>query len=255
MGMGVVPASMITQTARHIAVVEDDHALARLIGAVLEEEGYRVSIFGDALPFLRYVCGHGLPHLVLIDLRLPSMHGFELSNRLKASSDVPIIFISSVDEVDTIVTGLKLYADDYLTKPFDMREMAARVHRVLSRMSGWDYAQSPIVQIDDWLSIDFGQRRVYAGGRCIPLTPTEASLLHILVSHAGRAVAAETLLARVWPLGEVYEEALRVHMHRLRRKLERDCRHPQYIQTVRGVGYQFSTEQSPATALPVPNVP
>jgi DNA-binding response OmpR family regulator len=224
---------------KRLAIVEDDRDLVQLLKAAFELEGYSVSVFFDALPFLRHIRDFGLPHLALIDLGLPSMHGFELSKKLKALGDVPIIFVSNQDEIDTVVKGLSSFADDYVTKPFDMRELIARTYRVLSRIHDSGYAQSPIITVDDWLSVDFGNSRVRAGSQSNMLTPTEAELLHILIRNGGNVVPSGTLIARVWPLEQIYEDTLRVHMHRLRRKLERDYRHPQYIQTERGVGYRF----------------
>jgi DNA-binding response OmpR family regulator len=232
---------------KSLAIVEDDHDLVQLLKTALELEGYAVSVFFDALPFLRHVRDYGLPHLALIDLGLPSMHGFELSKKLKALGDVPIIFISSRDEIDTVVQGLSCFADDYVTKPFDMRELTARTYRVLSRIHDFGYTQSPIIKVDDWLSVDFGKSRLLAGGRSFMLTPTEAGLLHILIRNCGNVVPSETLIARVWPLEQIYEDTLRVHMHRLRRKLEQDYRHPQHIQTERGVGYRFVMGNSEPT--------
>lgn len=233
---------MVNNYKKHLAVVEDDPDLLDLLKEMLEAEGYSVSAYGDALPLLRYVREKGLPHLVLIDLGLPSMHGFELSSRLKALGDVPIIIISTQNEIDTVVEGLVHYADDYVVKPFDVRELVARIQRVLSRIPNFDYTQTPVVRIDNWLSIDFGNSRLLVGDRSVVLTPIEATILHILVRNAGQVVATDTLLARVWPDQEVYEETLRVHMHRLRRKLEHDHHHPQYIQTAHGSGYCFVKE-------------
>lgn len=235
---------MDSRTFKKLAIVEDDPKLAALLGMALEDAGYEVSIFGDALPFLRHVREHGLPHLVLLDLGLPSMHGFEVSERLKALGDVPIIVISTEDEVNTIVKSLNNYADDYITKPFDVEILVARVKRVLSRIPDFSYAQAPVVQIDDWLSIDFGHSRLMVGNRSMALTPIEASILHVLIRNTGHIVSTETLIARVWPGQEMYEDTLRVHMHRLRRKLEPDVRHPRYIQTAHGVGYSFTAEKS-----------
>lgn len=247
---------MALADGKHLVVVEDDAALRERITQALEYDGFTVSAFGDALPFKRYINAHGLPHLAIIDLKLPSMHGFQLSEDLKALGDVPIVFISNEDETETIIKGIEWYADDYLTKPFDLRELIVRVRRVLSRVPDFAYAQAPVVYIDAWLSIDFANGRILLGdGRALELTPTEASLLYILVNNAGRAVASDVLLARVWPFEEVYEDTLRVHMHRLRRKVEPDRRQPRYIQTERSIGYRFCIPEPdgvPRPANPAP---
>ena len=223
----------------HVAIVDDDSMLAEIVREELEAEGYEVSAFSSAETFLQHVRRQGLPHLALIDLGLPDMDGFALSNRLKALGDVPIIFISGRKETDTVVRGLVQYAEDYVRKPFDPRELAARIYRVLSRIPNFDYAERRLVRIDDWLAIDFGQRVLFAGDREYPLTPTEVTLLHILLRNADQVVPTRVLISRVWPLQDVYEETLRVHMHRLRQKVEPDPSHPRYLLTVRGVGYQF----------------
>ena len=238
-----------------MAVVDADQALADLISDGLETEGYQATTFASAATFLQHIRLYGLPHLALVDLGLPDIDGFRLSSRLKALGDVPIIFISGHKETETVVKGLQQYAEDYVRKPFDMRELTARIYRVLSRIPGLGELQSRITRIDDWLAVDFGQSVLHAGKRTFPLTPIEANILHILLRSAGQAVPARVLLSRVWPGQNVYEDTLRVHMHRLRRKVEPNPRRPQYILTARSVGYYFAlagraqpTAQKPARA-------
>lgn len=230
---------MKNRGSKRIAIVDDDHDLVLLLRDEFEAEGYVTSVFYDALPLLRHVREHGLPHLALIDLHLPSMHGFELSKTLKSIADVPIVFISNENESETVIDGIIRYADDFVTKPFNVRELLARVKRILSRISDFEYLQFPVTQVDDRLAIDFSKGCLLIDDRCVMLTPIEANLLYILIRNAGYAVPFGTLIDRVWPVNEVPEETLRVHMHRLRRKLERDSRHPVYIQTARGIGYRF----------------
>lgn len=223
----------------HIYVVEDENDLLEQLQNAFEVEGFDVTPFSDGPPMLRYVKEHGVPHLAIIDLGLPSMHGFDVSAELRESGDVPIIFISSIDDVETRIEGLRRFSDDYIVKPFEARELVTRVSRVLSRIIDLSYGQSSIVRIDARLAIDFGNSRLLIEDRIIPLTPTESSLLLILLRNRGRAVSSETLIARVWPFEIVYEETLRVHVHRLRRKVEQDHRAPRYILTERGMGYRF----------------
>ena len=230
---------MMSTEHKRLLIVDDDAKIIPILRDAFEAEGYEVAVFADAPAVLRYIQTYGLPHLALIDLELPSMHGFDLSEKLKALGDVPIIFLTGNAETDTIVDALTHYADDYVTKPFKIRELAARVRRVLSRFPDFDYAQHPVLQVDGHLSIDFGLSRLLIGGQPVLLTPTEASLLHILIRNAGQVVTTDTLIARVWPADEVYEDTLRVHMHRLRRKIEPDLHTPRYIQTERGIGYRF----------------
>lgn len=223
-----------------VLVVEDEANIGKLIAEYMNSHGYDVTPVGDGPEALEYVKTRGLPHIALIDLALPTMHGFELSSKLKAMADVPIIFVTSTSDTETIVQGLRRYAEDFIVKPFDLRELDARVTAVLARMPSLDYASEPIVRIDDHLQIDFAHNRLTLSGRNFTLTPTESILLHVLIRNAGRVVENRMLIARVWPSEDVYEDTLRVHMHRLRRKLEVDSHHPHYIRTERGVGYMFT---------------
>ena len=222
-----------------VLLVEDDTSISKLIGEYLGKHGYQVTSFEDGPEALEHIRQHGLPHIALVDLGLPSMHGFELSNKLKSMADVPIIFVTSTGDTDTIVQGLKKYAEDFIVKPFELRELEARIQVVLARMPSLDYASEPVIHIDDSLSIDFAHNRIVVGGKTIGLTPTESILLHVLLRNAGRVVENRMLIARA-PSEDVYEDTLRVHMHRLRRKVESDSHHPHYIRTERGVGYMFT---------------
>ena len=223
-----------------VLIVEDDKTVSNLMTDFLTKHSYVVSTFEDAPEALDYVKQQGLPHIALVDLGLPSMHGFELANKLKSMADVPIVFITAQGDTETIVQGLKKYAEDFIVKPFELRELEARIEVVLSRMPSLDYASEPVIDVDDHLSIDFAHNRLLMQGKTVGLTPTESILLHVLLRNAGRVVENRMLIARVWPSEEVYEDTLRVHMHRLRRKLESDSHHPHYIRTERGVGYMFT---------------
>jgi len=223
-----------------VLMVEDDTNVSKLITDYLTKTGYDVTGFSDGPEALEYVRQRGLPHIALVDLSLPSMHGFELANKLKSMADVPIIFVTSTGDKETIVQGLKKYAEDFIVKPFELRELEARIQVVLARMPSFDYASEPIVRVDEHLSIDFAHNRLVVNGKTVGLTPTESILLHVLLRNAGRVVENRMLIARVWPSEDVFEDTLRVHMHRLRRKLESDSHHPHYIRTERGVGYMFT---------------
>ena len=223
-----------------VLVVEDDVNICKLINDYMSGHGYEVTTVMDGTDALDYIRERGLPHIALIDLALPTMHGFELSSRLKAMADVPIIFVTSTSDTDTIVQGLRRYAEDFIVKPFELRELEARVQAVLARMPSLDYASEPTVQVDEHLQIDFAHNRLVLNNKVYSLTPTESILLHVLMRNAGRVVENRMLIARVWPSEDVYEDTLRVHMHRLRRKLESDSHHPHYIRTERGIGYMFT---------------
>ena len=223
-----------------VLVVEDEAHICKLISDYMSSHGYDVTTVPDGPEALEHIQERGLPHIALLDLALPSMHGFELSSKLKSMADVPIIFVTSTSDTETIVQGLRRYAEDFIVKPFELRELEARVQAVLARMPSLDYASEPLVKVDDHLQIDFAHNRIILGGKLYSLTPTESILLHVLLRNAGRVVENRMLIARVWPSEDVYEDTLRVHMHRLRRKLESDSHHPHYVRTERGIGYMFT---------------
>src|SRR6185436_7816889 len=150
--------------------------------------GFEVAVVTDGQDALEHVRTHGLPHIALVDLALPNMHGFDLSSKLKAMADVPIIFVTSTSDTDTIVQGLRRYAEDFIVKPFELRELEARVQAVLAPMPSLDYASDPVVQIDEHLQVDFAHNRLTVGERAFNLTPTESILLHVLLRNAGRVV-------------------------------------------------------------------
>ncbi|GIK29841.1 MAG: response regulator transcription factor [Chloroflexi bacterium] len=226
-----------------VLIVEDDESISKLVVDHLTRAGYDVHAASDGPSALKHIKDEGLPHIALIDLMLPNnMHGFEFSGKLKAMADVPIIFLTAVRDTDTIVQGLRHYAEDFVVKPFDTRELEARIKVVLARMPTFDYVNEPVITIDSHLQIDFAHNRVIIDDKSITLTPIESVLLHVLVRSTGRVVENRTLITRVWPDKDVNDDTLRVHMHRLRRKLEADSHHPHYVRTERGVGYLFTVK-------------
>ena len=186
------------------------------------------------------------PDLVLLDITLPGMDGYETLRRIRELSDVPVIMLTAKDSVLDKVKGLELGADDYVTKPFDHLELLARVKAVLRRL---DMPQ-PVSRAPSFvagnLSVDFGSRQVRVNGEIVPLTAIEYKILYHLVRNAGRVLTHETLLSKVW--GREYADEidyLRVYVRRLRRKLEEDPDHPRYILTERGLGYRFRERDRP----------
>jgi two-component system KDP operon response regulator KdpE len=180
------------------------------------------------------------PDVVLLDIAMPGMDGFEVLRQLRAFSDVPVIMLTARDDVLDKVKGLELGADDYVTKPFDHLELLARVRAVLRRIDmPRPASKTPSFQSGD-LTMDFAAREVRLAGERVPLTATEYKLLYHLVRNAGHVLPHATLLARVWGREYVDEiDYLRVYIRRLRRKLEQDPEHPRSILTERGVGYRF----------------
>ena len=222
-----------------VLIIENDPDLSQSIAESLDRSTYEVIAVNDAPPAIDYVRQQGLPSIALIGMRLPALSGFEIASRLKARADLPVIFLLS-DISDSVMDGLKKYADDFLFQPFTMAELQMRVQMVLARLPFIDYDSEPVIRVDENLSIDFAHNRISIAGKTIGLTPTESILLHVLLRNAPRVVQNRTLLSRVWLAEDVYEDTLRVHMHRLRRKLEADPHQPHYIRTERGVGYRFT---------------
>jgi DNA-binding response OmpR family regulator len=226
-------------SSRCILAVEDDPDLLRLIRRELGAAGFEVWPAGSAEEALEQVGRQGLPHLALVDILLPGMDGLALAKKLQEWSDLPIVMLTSVDAEDTVVQAIEGFAEDYIRKPFNPREMVARVERVFRRIGDFAYALQPVVQVDERLAVDFAHQRINVDGRPVPLTATETKLLYVLMRSAGRVVATDFLLRRLWPREEVFEDALRVHVHRLRGKIEPEPNRPRYVITERGSGYRF----------------
>ena len=236
---------------QRILVVDDDPEVVRLVSLRLDQAGYATLTAHSGQQALEVVQRHGLPHLAIVDIRMPGVDGFEFCRQVQQYSDLPIIFLTAVDEEETVIQGIERYAEDYVVKPFRARELVARVQRVLRRIGDFAYTLAPLTQIDDDLAVDFVHQQALAGGKEVPLTPTETKLLYILMRNAGHVVTTDFLLRRLWPLEEVFEDTLRVHVHRLRHKIEPVPGRPRYVLTERGVGYQFPPLRTPETVRQV----
>ena len=226
-----------------ILVADDDPQLLQLITRNLEWEGYAVVTVRDGQQALEQVQEH-TPDLVLLDVRMPELDGFQVCQRVRECSGVPIIFMTALGLDQDRVRGLDLGADDYLTKPFGVDELLARVRAVLRRAPTAEQQDASALRttmtVGD-LAMDVAQRTVTMAGREVALTPLEYRLLALLVQHAGRMVLQESLLEYAWGkqyLGESH--LLQVNINRLQRKLEPDPGHPRYILTRVGVGYLFT---------------
>ncbi len=226
---------------RHrILVVDDEPRMIRFIQMNLELEGYQVSQASngfEALTKLR----DDLPDLVILDVMMPDMDGFETLRLLREVSAVPVIMLTVKADEEDKVRGLELGADDYVTKPFSPKELSSRVKAVLRRTEMPAPVEKSVTKIDDYLQIDFDRRSVIAGGQEVKLRPTEYRLLYHLVNNAGRIMTHEQLLSKAW--GYEYREEshyLRLYITYLRQKIEPDPANPRYILTERGVGYRFT---------------
>ncbi len=223
-----------------VLVVDDEPDVVKLItlSIKLQEPDWEVLAAYDGETALDLVADEK-PDVVLLDVAMPEMDGFQVLEQIRLFSDVPVIMVTVRDSELEKVRGLELGADDYITKPFSHLELLARVRAVLRRAKGLPLAhEEPFVSGD--IRVDFDQRKVTVRGKEVPLTSTEYRLLYYLVRNAGRVLTHESLLAYVW--GREYTDEinyLKVYISRLRAKLEEDPRNPRYILTEHGVGYWF----------------
>ncbi len=227
-----------------ILVVEDEFAVARGVEYALQQEGYDVRIARSGEEGLEFATQQA-PDLVVLDVRLPGMDGFEVLRRLRASgSKAPVLFLTARDDEFDKVVGLELGADDYLTKPFSLRELMSRIKALLRRAYGdlADATGGRVIRFRD-LVIDLERRRVSRGDRRISLTATEFEILRHLASRPGRVYSRRELLELVRDYESSLdqdEKTINVHVSHLREKLEDDPFAPAFILTVRGAGYAFA---------------
>lgn len=224
-----------------ILLVEDEAAIAAFVQTALEREGFTVEVVEDGRQALARA-SQSPPDLIILDLMLPSVNGLEVCRAVRQMPTyVPIIMLTARDEDVDKVVGLELGADDYITKPFNTRELIARVRAVLRLARSRATMGEPNRLRIGRLEIDLDGRTVIVDGNLVSLTPKEFDLLVLLASHPGRVFGRETLLEKVWGydyLGD--SRTVDVHVQRLRRKLEEDPHHPRYLLTVRSIGYKFA---------------
>lgn len=227
------------KTTNHmILVVDDEKRMVRFIRLNLEQDGYQVISAYNGSEALEQV-RTALPNLVLLDVMMPDIDGFEVLRKIREASSVPVIMLTAKGEEDDRIRGLELGADDYITKPFSPRELVSRVRAVLRRTETYGESKN-VIQVDDWLKMDFNRREIWVGGKLVQLRPTEYRLLYHLVQNAGWVVTHDQLLTKVW--GYEYQDEphyVRLYINYLRKKIEKDPSNPVYILTERGVGYRF----------------
>lgn len=230
----------MSNEGKHVLVVEDETAIRQMVEFALVREDFSVEAVGDAAD-ARLSVARGNPDLILMDWMMPGTSGIELSRELKANpatSDIPIIMLTARAEEDDKVRGLDVGCDDYISKPFSVRELVARVNAVLRRAQhgGLDGEKIRVGSLE----IDPASQRVTADGNSVKLGPTEYRLLHFFASHPDRVYTREQVLDRVWGRGVYVEErTVDVHIRRLRKALG-PFGHDSLVQTVRGSGYRFS---------------
>jgi len=225
--------------AEKILVIDDEETTVQLITILLERRGYEVIKAYRAEDGLRKAY-RTHPDLVLLDIMMPEMDGWEVCRRLRELSDVPIIFLTARGEIRDVVKGLEMGADDYIVKPYDNDELVARIRAHLRRAPAPSISEELAFDGGDF-RVNFLNREVRVRGRPVHLTPKEFNLLAVLVREAGRVITRQELVTVAW--GAEYADAtdsLKLYIHYLRQKIEENPEHPQYILTSRGVGYRFA---------------
>jgi two-component system KDP operon response regulator KdpE len=227
--------------AEKILVIDDKKEMTWLLERALVEDGYEVEIAHNGQEGLRQAYA-SRPDLILLDVMMPGMNGWDMLRRLREFSDTPVIMLTAVGHEDDKVHGLNIGADDYVTKPFGMQELKARIRAALRRANLTRSSKSPLLRFNGGeLVIDPSSHVVTVRGEVVDLTPTEYKLLLYLAYNAGRVLSYDQILESVW--GSGYDESLsnvKLYIWYLRRKIEVDPGKPIYIQTQRGVGYFFS---------------
>ena len=224
---------------RRILVVDDEERMVRFIRLNLEHDGFRVIEAFNGTQAINKVRSN-LPDLVLLDIMMPDIDGFEVLRIIREVSTTPVIMLTAKGEEDDRVRGLELGADDYITKPFSPRELVSRVKAVLRRTETASGGTHGVIEVDSRLKLDFDRREVWVNDELVQLRPTEYRLLYHLVQNAGWVISHDQLLAKVW--GYEYRDEphyVRLYINYLRKKLEEDPSNPKYILTERGVGYRF----------------
>ena len=224
---------------RRILVVDDEERMVRFIRLNLEHDGFHVIEAYNGTQAINKIRSN-LPDLVLLDIMMPDLDGFEVLKIIREASSVPVIMLTAKGEEDDRVRGLELGADDYITKPFSPRELVSRVKAVLRRTESASVPTHGLIEVDDRLKFDFDRREVWVDGKLVKLRPTEYRLLYHLVQKPGWVMTHDEILTKVW--GYEYRDEphyVRLYINYLRNKIEKDPANPVYILTERGVGYRF----------------
>lgn len=226
---------------KRILIVDDEPRMRHFVRMNLELEGFQVSEASDGLEAIRKV-REEMPDLVVLDVEMPKLDGFETLAEIRRTSTVPVIMLTVRADEEDRIHGLDLGADDYVAKPFSARELVSRINAVLRRveLSAPQERTADLVEIDDRLTVDFNRREVLVEGEPIKLRPTEYRLLYHFVHNPGWTLTHEQLLSKVW--GPEYvddNQLLRLYVTYLRKKIEPDPSNPRYIFNERGVGYRF----------------
>jgi two-component system, OmpR family, response regulator VicR len=240
------PALLDGDAPIRVLVVEDDQALVRLLTLTLRKDGYQVTAAGNGREALRLFAEQSID-LILLDIDMPVMNGFDLCAELRKSTHVPIIFVTAKSRPDDLLWAYQLGGDSYITKPFTLQELRARIGALLRRihMGGKQKANSQITIGE--ISLDEASQEVTVRGEPVSLTPNEYRLLSYLMRHPGQLITKAEFLAAVWQYESTDDiNFMRVTIRRLRSKIEADPANPCYLKTVHGVGYQFCADATTA---------
>ncbi len=223
----------------HILMIEDDQRLAAMVSEYLSAAGWRVTTRPTAKTGLTALEGYGFDALIL-DIMLPDLDGFEVCRRVRARSDVPILMLTARGEPIDRIVGLELGADDYLPKPFEPRELVARLRAILRRRTGAAVAETPVLRFGN-LELRHDHRQVQIDGQPRTLTGYQFDLLWVLAQNAGRVMSREALMDRMKGQSlEAFDRSIDVHISRIRAAIEDDPKHPKRVITIRGTGYMFA---------------
>jgi two-component system alkaline phosphatase synthesis response regulator PhoP len=227
----------LKMAGKKVLVVDDDVKTVELVKLYLNRDGYRILTAYDGIEALR-LARESHPDLIVLDLMLPGVDGLEICRILRAESDVPIIMLTAMTTDQDRLTGLDLGADDYVTKPFSPRELAARVRAVLRRLPG---ERGPEKIEHGEITLDFLKHEAFLAGKALNLTPVEFKLLGVLAKEPGRVFSRAQIIEKAFGYDfDGFDRTIDVHILNLRRKIEPDPRHPKYIKTVYGTGYKLA---------------
>lgn len=226
-----------------ILVVEDEETLAESLRYNLAREGYEVTVVADGRLAVESHRRRAID-LVVLDLMLPGLGGLDVLRQIRSSSDVPVVVVTAKDAEADVVAGLELGADDYVTKPFSMRELISRIRGILRRASRVPRSMDSLVFEGGPVSLDVDRHEVRVGGELVDFRPKEFELLEALLARKGRLVPRQILLEEIWGVPFFGDpKTLDVHIRRLREKVEQTPRSPEWIVTVRGLGYKFADDR------------
>jgi DNA-binding response OmpR family regulator len=226
-----------------VLAIDDELQALKLLQVVLGAEGFDVIVAQDALSGLR-AAYQAHPDIILLDVMMPNVDGFEVCRRLREMTDVPIIFITAKGTIEDIVQGFYVGADDYVVKPFDSTELISRLKACLRRATERTGKGDEVLFPTDSVMLDCGRRELVIGNRTVTLTPKEYEVLRLLMRHPGKVFTTDAILTRVWGAEQIGElHLVKQYVYRLRQKIEQDPKAPRFLHTVRGGGYYFDAQE------------